>query len=359
MILYWLVFLLLSAFAFVESKRVTNNGFLDSSLNPLWFFIIIFLTLFIGLRFQVGGDWGSYELYFDLVSYNDFSEIFDVRHDMGYAALNWIASKLGYSIYLVNFVCAFIFTYGLCYLCRSLPRPFLALCVSFPYLITVVAMGYTRQSVAIGLSMIAIIVLTKQRLFIFSFLILLAALFHKTALLLFGLAFLAASKNRFLISIGLLILLYFGYIGFLSESFELFYRFYVLNDYQSEGALVRVSMLLLPSLIFLIWPHRFNLNSFQKQLWIWFARISILLFVMLFVTSASTAIDRLALYFLPIQMIIFSYMPEIFYKKGELNHLIVLAIIGYYSVVLFVWLNFATFSIYWKPYSNYFLNFNG
>ena len=220
-------------------------------------------------------------------------------------------------------------------------------------------MGYTRQSVAIGLSMIAIIVLTKQRLFIFSFLILLAALFHKTALLLFGLAFLAASKNRFLISIGLLILLYFGYIGFLSESFELFYRFYVLNDYQSEGALVRVSMLLLPSLIFLIWPHRFNLNSFQKQLWIWFARISILLFVMLFVTSASTAIDRLALYFLPIQMIIFSYMPEIFYKKGELNHLIVLAIIGYYSVVLFVWLNFATFSIYWKPYSNYFLNFNG
>ena len=207
MILYWLVFLLLSAFAFVESKRVTNNGFLDSSLNPLWFFIIIFLTLFIGLRFQVGGDWGSYELYFDLISYNDFSEIFDVRHDMGYAALNWIASKLGYSIYLVNFICAFIFTYGLCYLCRSLPRPFLALCVSFPYLITVVAMGYTRQSVAIGLSMIAIIVLTKQRLFIFSFLILLAALFHKTALLLFGLAFLAASKNRFLISIGLLILL--------------------------------------------------------------------------------------------------------------------------------------------------------
>ena len=46
MILYWLVFLLLSAFAFVESKRVTNNGFLDSSLNPLWFFIIISLVIF-------------------------------------------------------------------------------------------------------------------------------------------------------------------------------------------------------------------------------------------------------------------------------------------------------------------------
>ena len=351
---YWLVFFLLATLAFVESRRIsTNNGYLNSSFNPLWWFFVIFLSVFIGLRHQVGGDWASYEVYFDLLSYKDLDEIFDVRHDMGYAGLNWLVSKIGYDIYLVNFVCALVFSIGLCYLCRNLPRPFLALCVSFPYLITVVAMGYTRQSVAIGISMIAIIMLTKQRFFYFFILLMLAALFHKTALLLFGLAFLASSKNRFIISIAVLVFLYIVYVSFLFESFSLLFQYYVLDEYQSEGALVRVSMLILPSIIFLIWPHRFSLNSFQLSLWKWFARISILLFILLFVTSASTAIDRLALYFLPIQMVIFSYMPEIFYKKGEINHLIVLGIIGYYALVLFVWLNFATFSVMWQPYRNF------
>ena len=64
---------------------------------------------FIGLRHQVGGDWGSYQVYFDLLSYKDLDEIFDVRHDMGYAGLNWFVSKIGYDIYLVNFICALVF----------------------------------------------------------------------------------------------------------------------------------------------------------------------------------------------------------------------------------------------------------
>ena len=92
---YWLVFFLLATFAFVESRRIsTNNGYLNSSFNPLWWFFVIFLSIFIGLRHQVGGDWSSYEVYFDLLSYKDLDEIFDVRHDMGYAGLNCFVSKI-------------------------------------------------------------------------------------------------------------------------------------------------------------------------------------------------------------------------------------------------------------------------
>ena len=354
MIFYWLFFLLLSALAFIETRRLAYpNGYINPSLNPLWWFFILILSIFIGLRHQVGGDWGSYKIYFDLMAYQDLSQIFDVNHDMGYAGLNWLVNVIGYDIYLVNLVCGSIFAFGLCYLCRNLPRPFLALCVSFPYLITVVSMGYTRQSVAIGLSMIAIVALTKQKLFRFSLLIIIAALFHKTALILFGLAFLAASRNRLMILIALLIFVYVGYLSFLSESFGLLFQYYVLNDYQSEGAFIRVSMLLLPSLILLIWPHRFEFNTYQKNLWMWCARISVILFLLLIFTSASTAVDRLALYFLPIQMVIFSYLPEILYKRHEINHLIVSMVIMFYGFVQFVWLNFATFSIYWLPYNNY------
>ena len=243
MVLYWLFFLLLSALAFIETRRVVYpNGYLNASLNPLWWFFIIALSVFIGLRHQVGGDWGSYKIYFDLMAYKQLSEIFDVRQDMGYAGLNWFVNEIGYDIYLVNLICGSIFAFGLCYLCRNLPRPFLALCVSFPYLVTVVSMGYTRQSVAIGLSMIAVVALTRQKLFRFTILITIAALFHKTALILFGLAFLAASKNRLMILVALLIFVYVGYVSLLSESFGLFFQYYVLNDYQSEGAFIRDSM---------------------------------------------------------------------------------------------------------------------
>jgi hypothetical protein len=48
--------------------------------------------------------------------------------------------------------------------CRTQPRPWLALTLAFPYLVVVVAMGYTRQGVAIGLEMLALLALERDRL---------------------------------------------------------------------------------------------------------------------------------------------------------------------------------------------------
>jgi len=56
------------------------------------------------------------------------------------------------------------------------------------------------------------------------------------------------------------------------------------------------------------------------------------------------------LYALPIQLFVFSYLPDIF--KGKNSSILVFLIICYYALVLFVWLNFANHAQAWVPYDN-------
>ena len=74
--------------------------------------------------------------------------------------------------------------------------------------------------------------------------------------------------------------------------------------------------------------------------------------VLYFIIPVSSAIDRVALYMIPLQMLVFSYLPDIFGKKNARHRWIMILIILYYTFVLFVWLNFATHSWYWLPYEN-------
>jgi hypothetical protein len=65
-------------------------------------------------------------------------------------------------------------------------------------------------------------------------------------------------------------------------------------------------------------------------------------------------VDRVALYFLPLQLMVFSFLPEALGKKsGRGNQDWVLAALVYYGVVELVWLNFATNAFAWTPYRWY------
>ena len=73
-------------------------------------------------------------------------------------------------------------------------------------------------------------------------------------------------------------------------------------------------------------------------------------------SDSSAAIDRLALYLLPLQLVVFSYLPDAFTNDKELKKLIILFIVSYYGLVLFVWLNFGVHSQEWLPYKNILIN---
>lgn len=112
-----------------------------------YFLIFSFLLIFIGLRFEVGGDWFSYLSYIEDLRLKP-SKFFDFRSDWAFTLLLYIFFDFENPIYIVNFICAFIFISSIFIFAFNQNRPIMVLFVAIPYIINVVAMGYTRQSVA-------------------------------------------------------------------------------------------------------------------------------------------------------------------------------------------------------------------
>jgi hypothetical protein len=65
----------------------------------------------------------------------------------------------------------------------------------------------------------------------------------------------------------------------------------------------------------------------------------------------STAVDRIALYVIPLQLVVGAHLPgaRLF---GLTPKQMMLAALGFCVAVEFVWLNFAVHASYWLPYAN-------
>jgi len=225
--------------------------------------------------------------------------------------------------------------------------------MAIPYLVIIVAMGYTRQGIAIGCSMIALTALGRQRVLPFLIWVFLAATFHKSAVLLFPIAALAATQRRLWIGFWVSLISFGAYRLMLEDAFQGLTVNYLEAGYQSEGALVRLLMNALPAALLLILRRRFQMSVPQQKLWAWFAIISLALLIVYYYSPSSTAVDRVALYMLPLQLVVFSYLPEVLGLRRGRNDVLVLAILLYYASVLFVWLNYATHAFAWLPYKFY------
>jgi hypothetical protein len=356
MIVYWVLFSITALLAMIGRKRSLSlvTGRYAISLDSFLIAWVFFLIILIGLRYEVGGDWLTYKIKFDLFQGKTFNEIFKgtLGDDPLYNLAQWLSYKLGWGIYGVNIICATSFSYGLGVFCKNLPRPWLGLTVAIPYLVIVVSMGYTRQAFALGIAMIGLVALSHQKMRKFIFYIILAAMAHKSAILLLPIAGLAASKNRLLILMWFTILAIAGYFIFLADSIEFFMYGYIELDYQSDGAFIRLAMNAMPAILMIIFYKKFEFPPGQKRLWLWFSLISLALMGGYFIFPSSTALDRVALYMLPLQIVVFSYFPDIFSKDKVTIAFLKMGVIAYYAVVQFVWLNYATHSYLWVPYKN-------
>lgn len=320
------------------------------------FLIWIILAIFIGLRHEIGGDWFSYLPYLDRAQGLQISQILAFE-DPSYNLINWIFSPFTWGIYGVNLVCSSVFSLGLVLFCRAQPRPWLALCLAIPYLVIVVSMGYSRQAVAIGLIMPALLLLEVGKLRLFLILVLLASSFHSTALIMLALVVpavpgrtLFARALRFFIV--LIVALTIGHTFFLSR-LDFLFAGYIEAQMESEGAAIRVAMNVMPAVILLAFTDHFALKRSQTFLWGSISLFSILCALLLFfVPSISTAIDRLALYAIPLQMFVGSRLPGTHLFSISPIHL-TLTVLVFCVAVQFVWLNFAAHSSNWLPYSNF------
>jgi len=355
MLSYWLLFFLPAYWAVSRLKPVYSNSvlILRDRWPTAWRFTFAILVLMIGLRHEVGGDWSTYILLLD--SYTDNNRSADTFNfqDPAFVLLNLLSVWTGLGVYLLNLISAVFFSWGLVVFCRIQPRPWLALVVAVPYLITVVAMGYTRQGVAIGVAMVAMVALADGRTMRFMFWIAFAALFHKSAIILVPMAIIANTKRRILTLLWVATAALILYFLLLQEALSFLIQGYIEAEYQSTGAAIRIAMNALPAALFLIFLKRFHLTSQQSSFWKWMAWGALLFIPILLVSPSSTAVDRVALYWIPIQLFVLSRLPNALGNVAGKNVGWVYAVVAYSAAVHFVWLFYADTAFAWLPYKFY------
>ncbi len=316
-------------------------------LSP-WLLLGVLFVLVIGLRFQVGADWYNYLYQYEMAAVSRLADALNTS-DPGYAFLNWLMFQLGVGIEGVNLVCGGLFITGLVIFCRQMPSPWLALAVAVPYLVVVVAMGYTRQSVALGFVFWAMASLERGEFKRYLALIAVAVLFHKSAVLMIPLGLFLHGKGKVVRALAIVLAGYTLWDTFLAEHQETLWQNYVEAQMVSQGAAIRAWMNFVPAVLLLLYRKQWRATFPNYLFWFWLAIVSLTSVMM--VGFASTAIDRVALYFSPIQVAVLSRLPYLARRQLAPRLTTAIILLGY-AIVLFVWLNFASHAQYWLPYRN-------
>ena len=341
---YWVLFAYFAGGALLsETDRAPRQR-----VSPFLVLGIVLIAMLIGLRYQVGADWDTYRLLFSYAGYVDLDRVVRLG-DPGYQVLSWGVRNIGADLWLANLICAAIFVWGLARFAQVQPNPWLAMLVAVPYLVIVVAMGYTRQAVAIGILMAGLAAVHRgASTFRFVLYVGAAALFHKTAVVVLPLVVFASERNRLINMLAGIVAIYMFYNSFLADSVDKFVRNYIEAEYSSQGAAIRVVMNLVPAVLFLVLRRRLGFSDQERRMWFFHSVAAFGLLALLLVLPSSTAVDRLALYIMPLQIAVLSRVPLIF--GARTGTIIVLL---YSLAVQFVWLNFATHAEYWIPYQIY------
>jgi hypothetical protein len=340
---YWLLFMVWATAAVQADRR-------QAPQFQKIFFIVgsVATALMIGLRLEVGGDWTAYIRMYDDIYFLMLRDAISVT-DAGYAFLNWLAIQFGFNVAFVNLICAALFMIGIAKLAWHQPNPALAMLVATPYLIIVVAMGYTRQAAAIGIICFAITT-SAQRPIRLIVLIGIAALFHKSAILILPIALRPIIQRNLLLGtfgIGAFVVLF---VVLLQGSSDQLVTNYVKGNYDSQGALIRVLMNVAPAVLFLALRKRMNFPKFEYEFWLSCAVLAIASVIGLATASASSGIDRISLYLIPLQMVVYANLPYVLDRSRRSQASVLLAVIAYCFAVQYTWLFYADNVSAWLPY---------
>ena len=352
---YFLSYSLISILAILEFHKIKIYILHKNKIN---FFVIIYLFLFMGFKFHVGGDWGTYKNYFNEIL--KFQMRFqDLNNDIGYYFLNLLFYKLGFEFKIVNIISSIISILGLHLLAKNFTRYWLFFLILTPYFIFVILMGYTRQSISIGLFFIALSFLfkdiNKSNIFLYIIIVTIATLFHKSSFIFLLVPLLFFKKNSYSYSILIHAITFFSFfLIFLifNDRFVNRLEFFFANQYSSFGGYLRITIISLFCIFYLVLIRAPYNYSIKIRLINKLSFIALFICSMVFLIPSSVIIDRFLLYFYFIIPVSLIYLIDV--SKNNINKSIIL-----YSVVTFgfifmtLWFNYATNSFSWLPYKNY------
>lgn len=345
MIFYLILFFLPVLFSFYPIN------FSSSARNVFLFIFAMVFAMVIGLRDHIGGDWDTYQMYSDSLRDVNFYAALKTG-DPGYFGLNWISVQLGAGVYGVNTICGIFFMVGLVCFSKQQPLPWVSIFVAIPYLMIVVVMGYTRQGAALGFVLLALSFLHNKNVLGFFSSVVAASLFHKSAFVIIPLVWFSFEEKNLRGYLVLIVFIILAFVGALMDYVTAQWQDYVDSQMQSDGGVVRVFLNLLPALILYFFRARFKAVSGQfYSLMVLLSVASVLCLPLVF--FASTAVDRIALYLAPLQLMVYSRFPLLF--KGGSRLGVMVLIVMLYAAVLYTWLQFSFYAHeFWLPYRSIF-----
>lgn len=311
------------------------------------------------LRYEVGADWFNYVTIYDFFYQTSFIQAIKIS-DPAYSIINYISQQLGFKeIIFINFICASLFYFSFLMFSQDLKYYWIPLLISYPYLILVVSMGYTRQSVAITLSLLALKYLINLRYSLFYIFFILAFLFHKSAIVILifwpFIFFKKIFKNYYFFffysTCSFLITSIIVYISSLGGE-----NLYTdsSSGVSSSGALFRISAHFLAIFYYLCFREQLKLQfGWLIQLYDYMALLVLYVFILAF--PFSTLADRFNLYLIVFDIFVFTSVCSILNKFNQ--YLMLGLIIIFNSIMILVWLNLGIWSHAWIPYQNYLINF--
>jgi hypothetical protein len=347
--------LVMAALALAEpSLPRATKGIRDG----LWVVLWLAFTFLIGLRDHVGPDWDAYERIFYDVRRMSLSETLAYQ-DPGYSLLNWLVGRLGGDLYVVNTISAGIFMAGLIRICRRQHRPLLSLALATPMLMIVLGMSITRQTAALGVIMFAIPYLEEKRLTRYVVLILVASLFHRSAILLIPMAALVSNTKISVKAFAILAVFVLIYFAGAKARFDIYFDRYVLTEQRDPaGVVARLMMNAAPAVLFLWRRKIYDLPKPAHALWTWFSIFTLCMFPLLIILPSPIIVDRFSIYFTPIQMIAYSgYVEAAARRRFPFRAFHVPGLLVLYGLAFWIWLYLGVRSEDWLPYRNTVLGF--
>ncbi|NNU43674.1 EpsG family protein [Ramlibacter montanisoli] len=346
MFIYWAMVLFPALLSLAHPARRTVLAQIAMSV----LFVALFLIL--SLR-ETGGDYPMYLKLYELLVGASLGEAMEVV-EPGYGLLNWLSSQLDLGIYGVNGACALIVLYCLFSAAARERDPLLLLTLAIPYFVIVIAMGYTRQGVAVSLVWLGMIQMREARLGRAAIAIALGATFHFSAFAAMAFPIIAVTREQkgvawFASRALLAAVLAFAARYLFDDTLEGYASNYLESDrYESGGAFLRACVTGLAAAVFFLKTRRFKAVYDDYGIWLPFAVLA-LAFVPLSI-YASTPADRAGLYLFPFQLVGFARMPSLLWD-GRYYTVMRAAIVVSYLGYFFVWLHLGTYSAeLWVPY---------
>ncbi|MBE7175756.1 MAG: EpsG family protein [Mucilaginibacter polytrichastri] len=188
---YIIITVVLTFLAVIDVSYLTAgpNIFKIYIKPAIMFAVAVFLTLFAGLRYRVGPDYGQYLDFFQTIAkFRDFSDMISepfisgIILEKGYVIYNYLCKDFGFHFFLTSFALIAIgLKYTFIHQYAKFPLYSLALLFVIQYLTQ--DFGQIRQGFATGITIWSIHYIVKKKFIQFLFLVLIASAFHYSALI--------------------------------------------------------------------------------------------------------------------------------------------------------------------------------